>query len=109
MCKTKEDIARHNKAVDEERKAYHERRCKESENYKRVCENMEKVKKYAHSIQNQLCFLDFVFWHTRIGSPKIKDFEPIELKDEDAPFYEEYFKVESDFYKRIILPDTPDR
>lgn len=101
MCNTKENIKRHNKAVDEERKAYHERRCAESENYKRVYENMEKVKKYAHTIQNQLCFLDFVFWHTRIGSPKIKEYEPFEFRDEDAPFYEEYFNVEREFLNRM--------
>ena len=101
MCNTKEDIERYNQAVEEERRAYHERRCKESENYKRVCENMEKVKKYAHTILNQQYFLDFMILHTRIGSPKIKDFEPIELKDEDAPFYEEYFNVEREFLNRM--------
>ena len=101
MCNTKEDIERHNKAVIEERRAYHERRCKESENYKRVCANMEKVKKYAHTIQNQLCFLDFMILHTRIGSPEIKKYEPFEFRDEDAPFYEEYFNVEREFLNRM--------
>ncbi len=29
--------------------------------------------------------------------------------EEDKPYYEEYFKVETEFNKRIILPTQPDR
>lgn len=36
-------IEQHNKAVEAERKAYHERRCAESENYKRVYDCMTKM------------------------------------------------------------------
>lgn len=36
---------------------------------------------------------------------------PLDLEhfEEDKPYYEEYFKVESEFNKRIILPTQPDR
>ena len=101
MCNTKEDIERHNKAVVEERRAYHDRRCKESENYKRVCENMNKVAKYAHTLNNKLFFLEFLLYGKLADSPKIKKYEPFEFRDEDAPYYEEYFNVEREFLNRM--------
>lgn len=38
-----DEICQHNKAIEAERKAYHERRCSESANYKRVYYNVTKM------------------------------------------------------------------
>ena len=38
-----QEIKQHNKAVEAERKAYHEKRCAESENYRRVFDNITKM------------------------------------------------------------------
>lgn len=140
------DIEQHNKKVEAERKAYHEKRCAESENYKRVYENMNKIymslRQQQSEVQSTIANMksnaetlklteaESISSNPKTGAnPKtsviLENFGfmiiagffgtwlnvPLNLEHfkEDKPYYEEYFKVETEFNKRIILPEQPDR
>lgn len=145
---TIQEIEEHNKAVEKERRAYHNKRCGESENYKRVFDNITKMydilaqqnAKVRKAVSETRRIVEEQNLTDKDGMPLIpnSDFKPdtnnilenfgfmmiawlfglqpdflltLDLQhfEEDKPYYEEYFKAEAEFNKRVILIETPDR
>lgn len=139
-----QEIEQHNKAVEAERKAYHERRCAESENYKRVYDCMTKMNdnlsQQNSAIQKAVSGASSLAEGVNLKGKdeSVPEFDvmtqtdamlenfgfmiiagffgtwpnvPLNLEhfEEDKPYYEEFFKVETEFNKRIILHEQPDR